>query len=328
MKKLKALIKIIIFSLSCHLFASDIDHPVAGAEVEDLLGAMEKVEGSSYLVEGASENHLEDEKFLSSNKNTDQDFIFKSNLEEVSINSDPRREFKDFGYNVPGSVERQDSYGEIDKAKMAKGFRKVSEGAFNLSFIKNDFSYTSTNDVINRTIGNGPKGKSGGFLIVRNDSYIARSFLLNTYWSLGGGVGYSSGNGIFIDNSVSDAVFKFWQFPLDLGIGLEIPLYTWFKIAGTAGGSGLVLMQNRSDFESNEKGKRKYQFSPGYFASAQFKINLTGFGSDAAYDAFTSSQITNISMNVEARQVKYSGFSDAITLSGTSFGVGFTFEYL
>ncbi len=324
MKEQKLCIAFILLILSHCLLASDLEHPVAGAEIEDLISKMEVEEDSVYVDSGSSKDLVDNLKL----KNGSQDYLFNNNLEEVTVNTDPRREFKDFGYNVPGTVERQDSYADLDKSKMAKGFRKVSEGSLNLSFIKNDFSYTSTNDVINRTIGKGPKGKKGGFLLLRNDSYITRSFILNSFWSLGGGLGFSSGNGIFVNNSTSDAVFKLWQFPLDLGLGLEIPLYTWFKIAGSAGGSGIVIMQNRSDFVSGEKGKRKYQFSPGYYASAQFKINLTGFGSDAAYDAFTSSQITNISMNLEARQVKYAGFNDAITLSGTSFGLGFSFEYL
>ncbi len=320
LKNLVAAFMFILFSNS--ISASDLEHPVSGADVEDLIGKMESTGVSPYIVDGESADNVDQAKV------TGEDFIFNNNLKEVSVNADPRREYKDFGYTIPGSLEKQENYMEIDKAAMAKGFRKVADGALNITFIKNDFSYGSTNDVINRTITSGSKSVKGGYLLVRHDSYITRSFLLNTFWSLGAGIGFNSGKGYFVDGSRSEAVFKLWEFPVDLGVGLEIPLYHWFKIVGAGGASGMLLMQNRSDFEDKEKGKRKYQLSPGYFASAQFKINLTGFGGDAAYEAFTTSQITNLSMNLELRQQNYSSFNDAISVSGTSFGIGFTFEYL
>lgn len=46
------------------------------------------------------------------------------------------------------------------------------------------------------------------------------------------------------------------------------------------------------------------------------------------YDLFTSSRITNLYLNLEARQQSYESFQDEISISGTSFGIGFTFEYL
>lgn len=90
----------------------------------------------------------------------------------------------------------------------------------------------------------------------------------------------------------------------------------------------MVLYQNRNDFQQGEKGRNKTQISHGQFANAQFKINLSGFNSDTAYDLFTSSQITNLYLNIEARYQSYRNFQDEIKISGTSLGLGFTFEYL
>ena len=102
----------------------------------------------------------------------------------------------------------------------------------------------------------------------------------------------------------------------------------WFKIAAVAGPSTEALYQNRSDYAQGEKGKNKIQVSYGQFANAQFKFNLSGFSSSTAYELFTESQITNLLLNLEVRYQDYHHFQDPVKISGTSFGVGFTFEYL
>ena len=80
---------------------------------------------------------------------------------------------------------------------------------------------------------------------------------------------------------------------------------------------------------NGEKGKSKWQFSYGQFASAQFKVNLSGLSDNLAYDLFSESQITTLSLNLEARYQNYQNFQDTdLAISGTSLGLGFTFEFL
>lgn len=315
---------IALISLPLAIHATDLDHPVSGdSEVENELESSKSLGNSPFLVEGEPSENVDN------SKPKGEDVIFNHGVKEVSEGKiTAKKKYEDFGYTSPGTFEGQENYIDLDKAKIAKDLRKGSTGGINLSFIKNDFSYESTNDVINRTIGSGYKSVKGGALYVRNDAFFMKTDYLNFHWSVGSGVSYSSGKGIFIDGTRSDATFNLWEVPLDLGLGLEIPVSSWFKMSGTAGASALAIMQNRSDFGRGEDGKRKYQFSPGYFAVAQFKVNLSGFNDDAAYELFTSSEITNVFMNVEVRHENYEKFQDEIKISGTSFGVGFTFEYL
>lgn len=237
-------------------------------------------------------------------------------------------ELEDFGYNALGTVPESTSYENIDKKYMVQDFRILSKAALNLSFINNGYDYTSKNDIINQTLDTGFHSGKGGYLLVRNDSYITKARFLNTHWSLGTGIGFSTGKGVFIDGTRSDATINFWEVPLELGLGIEIPISSWFKLVGTGGGGALGVVQSRSDYKKGDKGKRKYQVSPGYFGSAQFKINLTGFSTNWAYDIFTSSDITNIFLNLELRHQSYENFKDDISIAGTSIGAGFTFEYL
>lgn len=307
--------------ISCSAYA-DLDHTVSGdSNIEDVLSKSEEGSNSPYLTNGEDPNGVEKMKAKG------KDFMFNPSDEVSGVVSEKRR-LNDVGYMPPGSMENLDNYLEVDKPKAVKDIRKASSGGLNLSYIKNDYNYTSTNDIINQTISRGAGHIKGGTLYLRNDSYFFKTAALNTHWSLGGGVGYNSGKGIFVNGQRSETRFNLWEMPIDAALGLEVPVSTWFKIAGTGGGSVLTLLQNRSDYGRGEKGKRKFQFSPGYFANAQFKINLTGFSDNMAYELFTSSEITNMFLNLEVRYQNYSSFKDPITISGTSFGLGFTFEYL
>lgn len=300
----------------------DLGHSVGSDVVEDVLGQSTQPGHSPYIVDGEPSSNVENSKVKG------EDFIFNHGVKEVSGNISEKKKLQDFGYTAPGTFENQENYIEVDRKKLAKDFRKASESGLNITFIKNDFDYQSNNDVINRTIGSGSKSVKGGSLYFRHDNYMFKTNFLNAHWAIGGGLGFNSGKGIFIDGTRSDTIFKLWELPVDLGLGLEIPIGHWFKISGTGGPSVLGLIQNRSDFQRGEKGKRKIQYSPGYFANAQFKVNLAGFSDKTAYELFSESEITNLFLNLEIRHQNYENFQDEITVSGTSFGVGFTFEYL
>ncbi len=306
--------------------ATDLGQIPSGADVEDSLEKVKPVkETDPYIVESAKGDEV-DNKPIS--KSSGPDYLFQTQQGEMQINHDAKKSLEDIGYTTPGTYENSDNFLTFDKKDMAKNFRKHSSGALNITYIKNDYSYESQNDIINRTIGEGYKHVKGGALYVRSDQYFFRRDYVNTYWSLGGGIGYNSGRGIFITGERSDTTFRLWEIPIDLGLGIEIPIYHWFKISGTAGPSATVLYQSRDDISAGEKGKNKMQWSYGQFANAQFKFNLTGMSDRLANQLFNESKLTNLCMNLEVRYENYSHFQDPIKVSGTSFGIGFTFEYL
>jgi len=298
----------------------DLDQIVSGSTVPDLLGESKESTASPYLINGDDQNAVD--KAVPNGV----DPIF-GEVPELDLTKEPKKEFSETGFTLPGTFEGKQNYIETDKALMAKDYRKYSSGSFNLAFIKNNYDYVSTNDVINRTTTTGHHSGKGGTALIRQDHYLSKSFLVNTYWSYGLGIGFSTGKGFFADGTRSDMTFNLWEVPVEAGLGLEIPFTNWVKITGTAGPSIVGILQDRSDFERGDEGKRKYQYSFGYFAQAQFKINMS-LTTETAYELFTESQLTNVFMNLEVRHQNYADFQDPIKISGTSFGIGFTFEYL
>lgn len=323
--KIFNLFLILLISINCAYADEDLDQIVAGDTVEDYLGAKAApAEASPYIILNNHGNEVENQKIKS---DAQPDFLFNKNT-EVSEKTNKHNQYEEFGYTNPGTFEKSESYLEINKKEMAADFRKQSYGGLNITFVKNDFNYASDNDIINRTIGEGYKHVKGGALYIRNDRYFFKSNAFNSFWSVGAGLGYNSGRGIFVTGVRSQTTFKLWEMPIDAGIGAEVPIYHWFKISGAVGPSVTGLYQNRNDFANGEKGKNKMQVSYGEFANAQFKVNLSGFSDETAYDLFSSSKITNLFMNLELRYQNYANFQDNIKISGTSFGIGFTFEYL
>lgn len=316
---------LLILSTNTTFAIDDLDQIVSGGEVEDALGKVKPNQATEPYIINTENNDVENAKVKSG---ADQDVIFKKYTGDLKVINPEKKNLEDVGYVPVGTYDKSENYIELDKSQMASDFRNKSSNAFTFSFIKNNYSYTSLNDVINRTIGEGYKHVKGGTLHFRNDQYFFRRDYTNLFWMAGAGVGYNSGHAIFVTGERSDTTIRLWEIPVDLGLGVEIPLYHWFKVVGAAGPSGMVLNQNRSDYLRGEKGKNKMQVSYGQFASAQFKLNFTGMSNNLAYDLFSESKITNLLMNLEVRYHNYQNFQDEIKVSGTSVGIGFTFEYL
>ena len=204
-----ALIIALLLPLAIH--ATDLDHPVSGdVEVENELENAKTPSNSPFIVDGEPTESVENSKAKG------EDLIFNHGVKEVTTDKiSAKRKYEDFGYTTPGTFDGQENYIDLDKNKMVKDLRKSSTGGINLSFIKNDFEYGSTNDIINRTISTDTKSLKGGALFIRNDSYFLRTDFLNLHWSVGSGVSFSKGRGIFVDGTRSDAIFSFWEVPVD-----------------------------------------------------------------------------------------------------------------
>lgn len=311
------LVLILAIFFSSILFA---DQVVQGTEVENSLEELKIDEESPHLF---GKNSLDD----SSIQNTQSPILPNIPTNELENTITPS-EARSTGYTLPGSLGTKENYTEIDTRHYSEQFRKESTSAFNISYIRDSYDYHSPNDVISRTISSGYKHIQSGFLLLRSDQYIYNNGYFTLHWSLGGGLAYNYGRGIFADGERSDAGIALWEVPIDLGLGLSLSAGKYIKLTGTAGPSALALIQNRNDLKYSEKGKKRFQTGVGAFASAQVKINLYSFASDSSYELFTNNQITSSYLNIEARYHSYSKYLEDIKISGTSIGAGFTFEFL
>ncbi|MCO4792487.1 MAG: hypothetical protein KC493_02150 [Bacteriovoracaceae bacterium] len=232
-----------------------------------------------------------------------------------------------FNVTAPGTFDNSTEYLEINRVEQIRNFKTKGKWSFGFSFIKDDFDYRDPGNVFNKTYEESTGSVKGGVLQVSMNKYFTKRYLLMSI-GMNAGVGYNSGKGIFIDNTQSSANFILWTLPLDLSLSVDLPLTSYFQISGTGGPSFMGLIQNRSDRDTGDKYKQRRQVSYGYFYGAKLKMSLSSMFKESAIKMYSNYDITNYYFTLESRFQNYENFQDELSISGASFGIGFTFEYL
>jgi len=201
-----------------------------------------------------------------------------------------------------------------------------ASNSFSFSFYKDNYSYTDPNLMFERTYRDGADSNFP-FLLLFQFAYP----LLNSWIDFGVeanfGFGYNSGHGTFSDDgSESETRMNLWTLPVEVGFILEIDL-KYLIFSASAGPSLVGMIQNRSDFDPEDDGKNIRQFGYGYYATGRIKLNLNRIFTKNAFKLFSSYKATRLTLNLEVRHVDYSHFKDDISISGNSYGIGFSFDF-
>ena len=224
---------------------------------------------------------------------------------------------------------------QILKYKNSEIFQKVyskGESSFSFTYIQDSFDVKDAANVFERSFNAETGTTRGGTLHLFFDNYLTRG-LISPFWGGGFGVGYSQGKGIFqqSQNQESNVKFQLFTVPLDLRLGMDIGRGQYFKLSVAGGPSVVGLLQSRSDKERDERGedgKYRRQVGYGFFGHAKAQFSLSSIATDMAFNTYSQYDMTNMYINLEARFQNYENFQDDISISGLSFGVGFSFEYL
>ena len=88
------------------------------------------------------------------------------------------------------------------------------------------------------------------------------------------------------------------------------------------------LFTNRDDLPRGDKDKERRQVNPGYYGLANLKINFSAIFKETSYEQYTENNLTNLYLDLSVRHHKYADFQENLEVSGQSFGLGFSFEYL
>jgi hypothetical protein len=231
-------------------------------------------------------------------------------------------------YHLPGSGEDSSSYIESKDLELYEEMAGLGKNAFAFNYFQDNYKYQDKRNVFEKTFRQSTGKIKSGVIQFSLDRFLLRRYV-ELYWGGNLGISYNRGKGYYKNSTTeSEAEFSLWMIPIDLSLGLEIPLRSWLKIGGSAGPTVMALLQSRSDFEKGEKGKRRRQLGYGHFVEAQAKIGLGRFFSGSLRKMHSSYKITNFYLSFYAREQNISNFQDDITVKGVSYGVGFTFDYL
>ena len=234
---------------------------------------------------------------------------------------------------LPRQLGTNDNYLEHDNKEIISSIRKRGTSALQLSYLRDNYTYRDNSSTFAKTYDSS-EGDRYGFLLVGGDRYFNKGSF-HVGWGFQTGFGLSQGKGIFNapgdpnDGQYSDANFTLWTIPVDLLANLQIPLGRVIHLQVNGGPSGVILIQTRSDREQKDRDKSRRQFGYGYTLGGKIKFNLSQISKSIGFNMYKNYNISNFYINLEGRTHSYSGFKeDGIEISGTSVGIGFTFEYL
>lgn len=295
----------------------------------------EQDEGDAFI-----QHHIQNADENIKKAKADSPFVAGDDLHQKDFNAEltEKEDVHSVGTEVLGSREQDKNYLEFKNSDLIRDVKDKGDKNFALSFFKDTFNYNSNTD-FDRTFrgdtSNQIEASTGGKkvstipLLIRFSGHemFYRSRWLRLGAGAGLGIGYNGGKGYFSDGSRSTANITLWTLPADVSLLAEIPMGI-FKFSFFGGPSALGLIQNRSDLPDGNKRKNLRQASVGYFAGAKVGVSISDLLPSVSYDFFGSYQVTRYYLTFEARMQDYSNFkTPELSVTGTSYAVGFTFEY-
>ncbi|MCK5882887.1 MAG: hypothetical protein KAG61_04300 [Bacteriovoracaceae bacterium] len=213
----------------------------------------------------------------------------------------------------------------ISKSELFEKYYRSGSGSFSFSYFR--LNHKSNNSAYSSMFDSEQTRDLGGILI-HFDKFVERMSSFEIGYSLGTGIGFRSGRGQFSSaQTMSNTTFKLWTIPIDAHLAVAIPLWKFSKLYASGGPAGMILLQNRSDFNENEDGKNVNQVSYGYSARAALRISLSNMFVGSGQKMFRAYNVTNAFLSLEGRYDSFNNFQDDFSISGASMGAGFTFEY-
>ena len=320
-KRTFSLVSLILLSLSSYSFGVDLNTDFGQAAPGQETDQYQNIESKSngHFLD-ADDNPMEQYK-------TDEKSPMFPGEDGYGDSVSGKESATQFNANAPFSGLETDSYRLQTNEKILSPHVNKSQFSFAIDFYMNNYDYQDDRGVYDKTFGSST-GAQGGSLNLSSDYYLSKG---KVNFGVGGGtgLGYSTGKGIFESNGiVSEMNFNLYSIPIDLRFSMEVPIGKVIKLTGAAGPSGMVLLQNRSDRDEKEDGKSKRQFGYGYFVEGKMKVNLTYLMPDTGFEYYKFHEVSFMSVDLMVRTQNYSGFSDNISISGMSYGIGVTFEFL
>jgi len=327
-KNLKAKLLCLFLILAPSLCAEDFGIAVPGQLSED---SFEKEASQLKNKDNTNDSYVMGERSEPEFKETSEKSFSVPGQGLTEDIDEPTRKEKllSTGLKAPHSLENEENIVSFESNELYDNFYDQGDSSFSFTYIRDEYNVSDSRGVFQQSFVDAEDARRGGYLHFNFDSYMNRNFF-STFYGAGLGVGFSEGEGIFAASTTtkSNVTFQLFTIPLDFRLGMTIGRGKYFRLSVAGGPSVMGISQSRDDKERGEDEKHRRQYSFGYFGHAKAQISLSSLFHDLAFGGFSQYQMTNMYLNLEARHQSYENFQDDISITGTSFGIGFTFEYL
>ena len=344
MKRMQANFRLIFFLIIlCRAYAGrDFDQmvPFQGDLSREKYGfsddTEEILETSPFIIHANDKNQWEATNL---NKESSSPFLFSGRKDlgdDETLNQLSEKEKLNIrGASLPGMFSDSENYQEYTNREIMEDISNQSRNRLTFSFIRDTFDYKNEDENFDKIYRNSDGTNIHGVFILKNDFYYVKGFV-NLFYGLGLGLGYNKGRGVFTDeeggkgDDYTDKVdFTFYTVPVDARFGLEIPLGSYLGLSFSGGPGVLGVVEHRTDRGHESDDRNKFQMGGGYFGSASLNIVVSSISRRTGVKILSRNGVSRFSANLEARYHSYFGFKDDnLAISGASFGIGFSYNFL
>lgn len=265
-----------------------------------------------------------DEIYNKANKDRKKNFsgIYKE-LKEDEIR-DKNGYFETVQVDNPGSIE--------DAYLINQKFENKSRSIFSLSIYSSDI-FSPVNNNLFDTIFKSNSSSGYGPLYLEFDASFSdtdKGRVGGLGYHLGFGFGYFQGLARSVGtNEQTKTRLTLWFVPIDLGVTYRAS-YNSMGLKFSAGLTGAGMIQSRSDFREDEKGKNLNRLGQGLFAMTRFDYSLGSLMKKTRKEIFYNYGFSNFRLNLDFKYqyLSFNGEEKELDFSGTSLGVGVSFDVL
>lgn len=225
----------------------------------------------------------------------------------------------------------KNEYAEFTTEEILKDSYQATKSQIGFSYIYDTFDYYDNSGTFENTFNNSSAeadSVQAGYLFASYKHYFQRNYI-STFFQGNVGVSFNSGKGSFNTGALSQTTFNLWIFPIDLNLGLKINPSRYFSLTLQGGPTIAPIWQNRDDREDGEDGKDIRQVGYGFNGSVSLDFSIYNIFPEFGLSLKKFSDVSDMSISLVARTMELSGFKrEDFKVTGTSFGIGFNFEYL
>ncbi|MBT7767883.1 MAG: hypothetical protein HN730_12060 [Bdellovibrionales bacterium] len=228
------------------------------------------------------------------------------------------------------AVSKDDARLVLSKYNYSELSRRVhgkADSIFAFSYVADAYSVVSPNSTFQKIFEQSTDSTRAGYLEISNGRFFHRGWA-DFAWGVNLSASFSQGRGMFSSGTLSETQFSLWTVPVEPFLMMEVPVGSWFKLGTSAGPSAVALFQSRNDMENGEKYKHRRQMGWGYFATLKLKTDLAAIYPEQGFNFFSKYSITRFHLDLIVKLRSYANFQDEISISGVSWGAGFSFEFL
>lgn len=230
------------------------------------------------------------------------------------------------------SYKSVNSYKTVSNNEIIDGIQDKWTSGFGFAYFKDTYQYDDRNGIFDATFKDGVDNSTYGTFMFQFKQKIGSIF----FTKVNMGFGYSRGKGFFIPDGAelttpeaSSTEVKLYSVPLELGLGVKGNFSRYLNLALSGGGGVMGLWQHRDDRKQDADDKNIRQVGYGYFGQASLGLSLSSMSSQLGVDLLSDFQVTNFNLEFITRIQNYSNFKNTdVVISGTSYGIGLSFEYL